>query len=229
MKEIRTSQETGQTINAANQTTGVIVTLRDLKSALPDTRRVKTPTYKELCSLQPILEQPLDDGGLWVYPNGFAAYRSGKRTTVLRVARASTHTYEFADGDKNCSLNDQPWATALVLYGEGRIEQNIREWDERRSVHYDGFDDFNENDEPEGEVVLTSADDVEAVVVGKLDNRMERMLGCLTERQRQIFTMYYNDDMKQQEIADELGIARRVVGHTLEDAISKLQKNFREF
>ena len=229
MKEIKGNQNKSQ---ATAQTTidwGNIVTLRDLKGIMPDTKRVKTPTWKELRSLQPILQQPLEDGGLWVYSNGFAVYKSGRRTTVLRIACASSHTYKFSDGDKNCSLNDQPWATALVLYGEGRIEQNTREWDERRSVHYDGFDDFNENDEPEGEVVLTGSDDVEGTVVNKLDNRMELILSCLTKRQRQIFTMYYNDDMKQQEIADELGIARRVVGHTLDDAISKLQKNFKEF
>ncbi len=224
MKEIRTSQETGQTINAGNQISGVIITLRDLKSALPDTQLVKTPTYKELRSLRPFLEQPLGDGGLWVYANGFALYRFGKRTTVLRVARASTHTYEFADGDKSCSLNDQPWATALVLYGEGRIEQNIREWDERRSLHYDGFDDFNENDEQESDVVLTSADDVEAVVMDKLDNRMEQMLDCLTVRQRQVVEMYYCQGFTQQVIADRLGITQQVVDRLIKTGIRNIKK-----
>jgi hypothetical protein len=56
-------------------------------------------------------------------------------------------------------------------------------------VHYDGLRRFDENDEQESDVVLTSADDVEAVVMDKLDNRMERMLGCLTVRQRQVFNV----------------------------------------
>ena len=228
MKEIRISQETGQTISAANQTTGTIVTLRDLKDTLPDTRRVKTPTCKELRSLQPILQQPLEDGGLWVYPNGFAVYRSGRRTTVLRIEHACSHTYEFVDGDTNCSLNDQPWAAALVLYGEGRIEQNTREWDERRSVHYDGFDDYDANDESEGQVVLTSDDDIEAVVVGKLDNCMEQMLRSLTARQRQIVEMYYCQELTQQAIADKLGISKPAVCLSLQSAMDKLKNIFQE-
>ena len=228
MKEIKGNQNQSQ---ATAQTTidwGNIVTLRDLKDTLPDTRRVKTPTCKELRSLQPILQQPLEDGGLWVYPNGFAVYRSGRRTTVLRIEHACSHTYEFVDGDTNCSLNDQPWAAALVLYGEGRIEQNTREWDERRSVHYDGFDDYDANDESEGQVVLTSDDDIEAVVVGKLDNCMEQMLRSLTARQRQIVEMYYCQELTQQAIADKLGISKPAVCLSLQSAMDKLKNIFQE-
>lgn len=205
-----------------------VVSLNDLKTIMPDIRRVKTPTAKELRSLQPILEQPLEDGGLWVYPNGFALYKSGKRTSVLRVTRASSHTYDFADGERTISLNDQPWATALVIYGEGRIEQNTSEWDSRRNVSYDGFDDSDDDEEAEG-IVLTASDDVGNEVVKKLSGDMEQMLGCLSPRQRQVIEMYYLQDMTQQQIADKLGITQQVTDRLIKAGICNLQKNSKKF
>ncbi|MDD2295500.1 MAG: sigma factor-like helix-turn-helix DNA-binding protein [Eubacteriales bacterium] len=236
MKEIKKNQTTAtSTTTVDKQPTATpqvttpdgkpVVSLNDLKTILPDIRHVKTPTAKELRALQPILEQPLEDGGLWVYSNGFALYKSGKRTSVLRVTRASSHTYEFADGEKTLSLNDQPWATALALYGEGRIEQNTREWGERRHVSYDGFDDSDEDEEAEG-IVLKASDDVEGTVVKKLSGDMERMLGCLSPRQRQVIEMYYFQSLNQQEIADKLDIDRTSVTHYLADAHENMKKKF---
>lgn len=201
-----------------------ISTLGELLAALPSTKGVKTPTYKALREQEPVLQKTFPDGGLWVYRNGFAAYKSGKHITVLRVARARSHTYEFSDANSNYSMDDQPWAPALVLYGEGRIEQNICDWNERRSVHYDGFDDFDEMDEPEGDVVLAAVDDVEQAVMTKLDTSLEQMLACLTERQRQVIEMYYLQNMTQQKIADRLGINQRTVSYAIESATQRLKK-----
>lgn len=206
----------------ANQS---IVTLRDLKNVVSNTSGIKTPTFKELRKQKPLLQQLFQDGGLWVYENGFAAYQAGKRTTVLRIARASSHTYEFSDGEENCLLNDQPWAAALVMYGEARIEQNIREWDERRHVCYDNFDNFDDDGELMSAVVLVSTDDVEQVVLDRNDDTVEQMLSGLTARQRQVVEMYYMRGMTQQAIADELGIAHQVVDRLIKAGIRNL-KNF---
>ena len=231
MKEIKKTQNRQNINNHAVNSVGdkPIVTLDDLKGIMPDIRRVKTPCVKELHQLQPILVKPLSDGGLWVYPNGFAMYKSGRRTSVLRIARAGSHTYEFLDGEKILSLNDQPWASALVLYGEGRIEQNTREWDARRNVRYDGFEDFDETGEPESKVVLAATDDVEGTVVDKLDNPTEKMLGCLTARQRQVVKMYYLQNLTQQAIADTLGISQRAISYVLDEAAARLKKPSRNF
>ncbi len=225
MKEIRTGEETGQTI----KTMGAIVTLRDLKSSLPSTSGKRLPTAKQLRNTdQLILSRSLYEGSLCVFASGFAIYRSDKHTAVLRVDRISTYTYEYATTDKSISLDDQPWTTALTLAAEKRMETFQDDRISRRCVGF--VDDYNDEDsegrESSDAKVLAGADDVEQIVTDKLEDRIERMLGCLTERQRQIFTMYHIDGLRQQEIANKLGIARRVVGHTLEAAITRIQKSF---
>ena len=215
-----------------NRDTSTIVTLRDLKDRLPSTNGMQLPTAKQLREHdQLLLFQPLYDGNLHVFTSGFAVYRAGKHTAVLRVDRVSTYFYEFATTDKPISLDDQPWATALTLAAEKRMEDFQADRLSRRCVGFaDDYDDEDSEDrKPSDAKVLAGTDDVEETVACRMDDRMKKLLACLTARQRQVITMYYIDDMKQQEIADTLGIARRVVGHTLEDAIAKIQKNLEKF
>ena len=228
MKEIRISQETGQTISAANQTTGTIVTLRDLKGILPDTQRVKKPKYSDLCKEQPLLTKPLPDGGIWVYANGFMVYRGeSSRPYVLRVSEIKTQTYEFADKTESCALDDLPWETALFLFGDEHRERNLLEWNERTQVQYDGFDECFDDSQSQG-LVLPSSENVEQTVANKLDDRMEQMLGCLTTRQRQVVEMYYYQGLTQQAIADKLEISKSAVCMSLQSAVDKLKNKSQE-
>ena len=229
MKEIKKNSNTPQATTPDGK---LVVSLNDLKAAIPSTNGKALPTAKQLRETdQMILSQPLSDGDIRVFASGFAVYRSDCHTAVLRVDRVSTHTYEFATSDKSLSLGDQPWAPALMLAAEKRMEDFQADRLSRRCVGFmDDCDEENAEDrEPSDAVVVAGTDDVEKAVVDKLDNRMERMLGCLTVRQRQVVEMYYFEELTQQEIADKLGIVRRVVGHTLEDAISKLQKSQEKF
>lgn len=49
------------------------------------------------------------------------------------------------------------------------------------------------------------------------------LLSVLTERQKEIIIMYYINELKQQEIADFLGISIQSVCKTLKTAIKKLR------
>ncbi|MDD2294973.1 MAG: sigma-70 family RNA polymerase sigma factor [Eubacteriales bacterium] len=238
MKEIKSTRQVNATVD--NQSTPTITTpdgkpvvsLNDLKAVIPSTNGKALPTAKQLRENdQMILSQPLSDGDIHVYASGFAVYRSDRHTAVLRVDRVSTHTYEFATSDKAISLGDQPWAPALVLAGDKRMNDMLADRYSRRSVGFaDDVDEEDSENRGRGEVaVVAGADDVENKVVSKLDDRVRKMLEHLTARQRQIVQMYYFEELTQQEIADMLGIARRVVGHTLEDAISKIQKRQKKF
>ena len=221
-----------QAVQESQITTNPSITLGQLKTMIHSTAGRHLPTAKQLREHdQLFLFQPLYDGELHVFTSGFAVCRAGKHTAVLRVDRVSTYFYEFATTDKPISLDDQPWATALTLAAEKRIEAFQNDRLSRRCVGFvDDYDDeASEDREPSDAKVLAGTDNVEETVADRLDDRMKKLLACLTDRQRQVVTMYYIDDMKQQEIADALGIARRVVGHTLEDAIAKIQKNLNKF
>ena len=208
--------------------TSTIVTLRDLKDTLPATNGMHLPTAKQLREHdQLFLFQPLYDGELHVFVSGFAVYRAGKHTAVLRVDRVSTYFYEFATTDKPISLDDQPWATALTLAAEKRMEDFQADRLSRRCVGFaDDYDDEDSEDRrPSDAKVLAGTDDVEDTVACRMDDRMKKLLDCLTARQRQIVTMYYIDQRTQQQIANELGISQQVVDRLIKAGIQNMKKS----
>ena len=208
--------------------TSTIVTLRDLKDTLPGTNGMHLPTAKQLREHdQLFLFQPLYDGELHVFVSGFAVYRAGKHTAVLRVDCVSTYFYEFATTDKPISLDDQPWATALTLAAEKRMEDFQADRLSRRCVGFaDDYDDEDSEDrKPSDAKVLAGTDDVEETVACRMDDRMKKLLDCLTARQRQVVTMYYIDQRTQQQIANELGISQQVVDRLIKAGIQNMKKS----
>ena len=227
---------TNTTITQAAQesqtTTNPSITLGQLKTMVHPTAGKHLPTAKQLREHDRLLmSQPLYEGDLNVFASGFAVYRAGRHTAVLRVDRVSAYTYEFSTADRTVSLDDQPWATALTLAAEKRIEAFQNDRLSRRCVGFaDDYDDEDSEDrEPSDAKVLAGADNVEETVTDRLDDRMKKLLDCLTERQRQVVTMYYIDDMKQQEIADVLGITKPAVCIALQSAVNRLKNKSIEF
>ena len=54
----------------------------------------------------------------------------------------------------------------------------------------------------------------------------EEMLAEMTEKQREVFVLYYRDGLSQRQIAGMLGIDHRAVGFRLEGALKKAKKIF---
>ena len=226
MKEIKSTIQSTATIPALD--IKPTATLRDLKVTLPGTNGMHLPTAKQLREHdQLFLFQPLYDGELHVFVSGFAVYRAGKHTAVLRVDCVSTYFYEFATTDKPISLDDQPWATALTLAAEKRMEDFQADRLSRRCVGFaDDYDDEDSEDrEPSDAKVLAGADNVEETVTDRMDDRMKKLLDCLTARQRQVVTMYYIDQRTQQQIANELGISQQVVDRLIKAGIQNMKKS----
>ena len=227
---------TNATITQAAQesqtTTNPSITLGQLKTMVHPTAGKHLPTAKQLREHDRLLmSQPLYEGDLNVFASGFAVYHAGRHTAVLRVDRVSAYTYEFSTADRTVSLDDQPWATALTLAAEKRIEAFQNDRLLRRCVGFaDDYDDEDSEDrEPSDAKVLAGADNVEETVTDRLDDRMKKLLDCLTERQKQVVTMYYINDMKQQEIADALGITKPAVCIALQSAVNRLKNKSIEF
>ena len=223
---------TNATITQAAQesqiTTNPSITLGQLKTMVHPTAGRHLPTAKQLREHdQLFLFQPLYDGELHVFVSGFAVYRAGKHTAVLRVDCVSTYFYEFATTDKPISLDDQPWATALTLAAEKRMEDFQADRLSRRCVGFaDDYDDEDSEDrKPSDAKVLAGTDDVEETVACRMDDRMKKLLDCLTARQRQVVTMYYIDQRTQQQIANELGISQQVVDRLIKAGIQNMKKS----
>ncbi|MDD4444294.1 MAG: sigma-70 family RNA polymerase sigma factor [Eubacteriales bacterium] len=217
-----------QAVQESQITTNPSITLGQLKTMIHSTAGRHLPTAKQLREHdQLFLFQPLYDGELHVFTSGFAVCRAGKHTAVLRVDRVSTYFYEFATTDKPISLDDQPWATALTLVAEKRMEDFQADRLSRRCVGFaDDYDDEDSEDrKPSDAKVLAGTDDVEETVACRMDDRMKKLLDCLTARQRQVVTMYYIDQRTQQQIANELGISQQVVDRLIKAGIQNMKKS----
>ena len=217
-----------QAVQESQITTNPSITLGQLKTMIHSTAGRHLPTAKQLREHdQLFLFQPLYDGELHVFTSGFAVYRAGRHTAVLRVDRVSTYFYEFATTDKPISLDGQPWATALTLAAEKRMEDFQADRLSRRCVGFaDDYDDEDSEDrKPSDAKVLAGTDDVEETVACRMDDRMKKLLDCLTARQRQVVTMYYIDQRTQQQIANELGISQQVVDRLIKAGIQNMKKS----
>ena len=233
-----------ETMTITEKTTlGELLTLLDLAE-----KSGKTPTPRELFETAgaPIAET----NDCTLFRNGFAIYQNITGRTVvwlpycksftfyfskLRDAEKDTlrETYELPDG----FLSTQPWILAVTLIGDHRIEANSmnRTGSRRDTTDYDSAD----NGDKDGDAELALADPYRRAF-NWYDGRMgenpqdaverretrEEMLADMTDKQREVFILYYRDCMTQDEIAEMLGIAKMSVNERLRYALAKAKKYF---
>lgn len=234
------------TINATitkNTTLGELLTLIG-----PTSKAGKIPTAKKL------REEAGDPiamaDGCSVYANGYAVYDNGSGRTVLWLPSCVSFTYHFnplkesekgGDIKETCELSagllvSQPWAIAVTLIGEHRIEALVhhRKSDRKESkslIRGDNEEnDAQEDMEEQGDSLRKEyawhegrfGEDPLEYVIRK--ERRQETIECLTDKQREIFILYFVKGYTQYEIADMLNIERRTVGNRLEGALKKVKK-----
>lgn len=201
------------------------LTFRQLREMVGNGAGHKTPTARQLreSGEEPVAVREIGpDGSLSVYPGGYAVYSNGSGTTVVSIGECSEYTYQFHDGEDGLPtesrlfLDGEDWSVAVALKGEEQIEANLlnRKGDRRGSRQYE--------DDWEHIRVEEEAPDVLAAIIQK--DMLSELLGCLTERQREVITAYFFDGLTQQQIADRLGIAHQVVDRILKAALKKMKK-----
>ena len=175
-----------------------------------------------------------------VFCNGYAVYDNGDRKTVLWVPDCGTYTYYFGqlrDNEKQYLkekevlgmdvLGPLPWYNVLVLFGENQVEHNL---DHPKSVGT-----RSDADEPE-EWEMKPAyrwscgahfDNPEEAYIKKEEAEERRR--ALTDRQRSIYTLYYEEGFTQEEIADILNIGQNTVHYHLQSIAKRLQKDIEKF
>lgn len=182
-----------------------------------------------------------------VFHNGYALYESGYgKYSVLWLPYCTHFTYHFnklRDTEKdylkeNDNLPDgmlelTKWSAVIALFGEERITQKLNrgfgscdaaENDADSEEKYEEAKDedeigeyFDWYDEPLG------VDPLLAVI--RREAR-EKMLAILTDKQREVFVLYYKYGVSQREIAEYLGINQKAVSDRLKYAMKKLQNYF---
>ena len=244
MKNIISENITGGTIPAITENT----TLGELITILGDVSKAeKTPTSKALRETagDPIAES----NGILVYANGYAVYDNGSGRTVVWVPACTSFTYYFdkmKESEKGGEIKEtidlpegflesQPWVIALTLIGDHRVEQNSMNRTGSRTGTKDYDSDDNGDKDGDAEDALEKSyrneynwredrigEDPLTIYIRKETRR--EMLECMTDKQREVFILYYQYGYTQQEIAEMLGSARTTIMHRLEGAVKKVKK-----
>ena len=242
---------TENTVGGINEATITIptitenTTLAELISILgPVTRAAKTPTSK---ALKEEAGDPIAmDECCKVYANGYAVYDNGSGRTVVWVPSCTSFTYNFdkmKESEKGGEsidlpegfLESQPWVIALTLIGDHRVEQNSMNRTGSRTGTKDYDSDDNGDKDGDAEDALEKSyrneynwredrigEDPLTIYIRKETRR--EMLECMTDKQREVFILYYQYGYTQQEIAEMLGSARTTIMHRLEGAVKKVKK-----
>ena len=185
----------------------------------------KTPTDKSLRESQTpiVFEKHFNNSILKVYENGFTSYTAidGKKahTTVFSISQVNW-SYYFADGTvvtiPKSEYEQFDAEIVLATYGEERLAHNN---DIRQMVS----DSKRKKLQTKYEIATP---DISDDVISKLDAvaRLQPALKELTDKQYQVVTLYYYEELTQDEIATLLCTTRSNVQSHLNNAIKKLKK-----
>lgn len=228
-------------------------TLRELIDILGTVEKAaKTPTSKKL---RDEAGDPIAIAmDCIVYANGYGVYENETGRTVMWIPSCTAFTYHFdklRESMKNTVsetitlpeglLEGLPWFMAMTVVGDHRIEANAmnrRQGSRKGSKDYRSQDDGDKDGE--AEEAIDSMDDPyekeyswreegigenpESIFIRKETRR--EMLESMTEKQRDVFTLYYQYGYTQKEIAETLGISKQSVHERLDAALKKVKRLF---
>ena len=223
-------------------------TLGELLAMLNLGDKPKIPTPKML--FETAGEPIADMNGCTLFRNGFAIYQNGTGRTVVWLPYCTNFTFYFnklKDSEKDtfretCELpkgflESQPWIIAVTLIGDHRIERNCMN---RTGSRKDTTDFSSKDNGDKDDAIEKAIADPYRRAFNWYDGRMgenpqdaverretrEEMLAAMTDKQREVFVMYYRDVMTQKDIANIVGIAQQNVYKRLKTALNVAKKFF---
>ena len=199
-----------------NKTDERTKTVRDLKMqvSLDKSAYGRVPSFLYLSeSGIPLVAQSHfgADNDIFVYDNGYVAYREGEHKTVFLLQDVADSYLQYgSDGDK------LPWDYHLMLVGSDRIFSNICLEDRKHSIGSHEIKDFNMTLHDR-----RSIDPLEAVV---RDESWEELMKNLTEKQSKVIRLLIEEKCSQIEISEALGMSQTSVNNMVLRAFTKLKK-----
>ena len=199
-------------------------TFAELLNNLASVQRAeKTPTPKKLreeAGLPIATEERIE-----VYANGYAVYSNDYARTVVWLPSCVSFTYYCSllkDTEKGYGISEYDalpedllemlaWPIPVTMLAEHRIEANMMNRTGSRKGTKDYCSDGRYGEDPETAYLRKEG--------------LQEALNSMTEKQREVFCLYYRDGYKQQEIADMLGIKRTSVEYRLDGAVKKMKKS----
>ena len=229
-------------------------TLRELLDVLnlgEKPRETPTPKYLRETAGDPIasVPDPLGYGeGCLVYANGYAVYDNGSGRTVIWLPDCVSFTYYFVQPKESeigivpakttlpdGLLESQPWPIPVTLIGDHRVEENLMNRTGSRTGTTDFDSDDNGDKDGDAEAKREESyrkeytwynghfgeDPLEFVL---REERQREMLESMTDKQQEVFILYYREGYTQEQITKILNISRASVRERLAGSLAKVKK-----
>lgn len=199
-----------------------MLTLKELKKIVKvaDVEK-RIPSVKSLKEHKVIVKEMINaDTTISVYDHGYVLYTAGNQSTVFPLHSCDDYEYVSVTGD-NKEFNkeffdNENWYIRLLMEAEDRMAYS----QSKISTNHGVFSNSDVTDD--AEIMRGSSKDFVDDVIDR--EILNALIKELTERQKTVLNLVYFEEMRQQDVADYLGIKQQSVNDLLNRALKTMKK-----
>lgn len=199
-----------------------MLTLKELKKIVKVADMEKRiPSVKSLKEHKVVVKEMINaDTTISVYDHGYVLYTAGNQSTVFPLHSCDDYEYVSVTGD-NKEFNkeffdNENWYIRLLMEAEDRMAYSQSKINTNHGV-------FSNSDVTDDAEIMrgSSKDFVDDVIDREI---LHALIKELTERQKMVLNLVYFEEMRQQDVADYLGIKQQSVNDLLNRALKTMKK-----
>lgn len=199
-----------------------MLTLKELKKIVKvaDVEK-RIPSVKSLKEHKVVVKEMINaDTTISVYDHGYVLYTAGNQSTVFPLHSCDDYEYVSVTGD-NKEFNkeffdNENWYIRLLMEAEDRMAYS----QSKISTNHGVFSNSDVTDD--AEIMRGSSKDFVDDVIDR--EILHALIEELTERQKMVLNLVYFEEMRQQDVADYLGIKQQSVNDLLNRALKTMKK-----
>ena len=199
-----------------------MLTLKELKKIVKvaDVEK-RIPSVKSLKEHKVVVKEMInEDTTISVYDHGYVLYTAGNQSTVFPLHSCDEYEYVSVTGD-NKEFNkeffdNENWYIRLLMEAEDRMAYS----QSKISTNHGVFSNSDVTDD--AEIMRGSSKDFVDDVIDR--EILNALIKELTERQKTVLNLVYFEEMRQQDVADYLGIKQQSVNDLLNRALKTMKK-----
>lgn len=199
-----------------------MLTLKELKKIVKVADMEKRiPSVKSLKEHKVVVKEMINaDTTISVYDHGYVLYTAGNQSTVFPLHSCDDYEYVSVTGD-NKEFNkeffdNENWYIRLLMEAEDRMAYS----QSKISTNHGVFSNSDVTDD--AEIMRESSKDFVDDVIDR--EILNVLIKELTERQKTVLNLVYFEEMRQQDVADYLGIKQQSVNDLLNRALKTMKK-----
>lgn len=199
-----------------------MLTLKELKKIVKVADMEKRiPSVKSLKEYKVVVKEMINaDTTISVYDHGYVLYTAGNQSTVFPLHSCDDYEYVSVTGD-NKEFNkeffdNENWYIRLLMEAEDRMAYS----QSKISTNHGVFSNSDVTDD--AEIMRGSSKDFVDDVIDR--EILNALIKELTERQKMVLNLVYFEEMRQQDVADYLGIKQQSVNDLLNRALKTMKK-----